>query len=412
MEKQTLPRKEPISLRTRRYRIALILLIAAAFALRLAYAVTTDGGKLSHDEKNYLEQAVRLVDKGVYAYNENEPNARVTPGYPLFVAAVAGIVGTDRLNAVENTVRYLQCAVGAGAVFLFYALGTRLWSRRAGLVAAAVAVFYPTYIWSPQLITTETLFLTAFLGMLYAQWLVVEENRPRDHVVAGALVALTVLIRPQVLPLAVIPYVFLWVRDRRLYAREILAAIAAFAVVMLPWWLRNAVTLHEFVLTAKGGMGNPFLAGTDPYFKGTIDWNEAQKGDQFQEGLERLKQGLKDDPWLWIRWFTVGKFMVLFKTPRLTLPGPLADLFTVLHLIFAWVGWLALLSFRSRPLRFLAAGLLLLTVIQLAFIPVARYAYPLYAFLMLGFGWAMSLLWNRLRGEEPRGYGYPSEYRL
>lgn len=387
-----------------------MLLVAAALILRVGYVATSDGGSLSHDEKNYSEQAVRLVDKGVYAYNEEVPNARVTPGYPLFVAAVMKAVGTDRLTAAQNAVRYLQCAIGAAAVLLMYGLGSELWNRRAGLVAAAMAAFYPTYIWSPQLLTTETLFLTAFLGMLYAQAKILQRGRMRDHVAAGLLVALTVLIRPQVLPLAVVPYLFLWVRDRRLYAREILAAAGAFALLMLPWWVRNAVTLHEFVLTAKGGMGNPFLAGTDPYFKGTIDWNEAQKGDQVQEGLKRLKEGLKEDPWLWIRWFTVGKFMVLFKTPRLTLPAPFADIFTALHLAFAWIGWLALLSFRNRPLRFLAAGLLLLVAIQLMFIPVARYAYPMYAFLMLGFGYAVSVLWNRLRGEED--LGYPSEYRF
>ncbi|MEO3947332.1 glycosyltransferase family 39 protein [Gorillibacterium sp. CAU 1737] len=392
------------------YGILLVLLVAAALVLRVGYVATSESTKLSHDEKNYSDQAVRLVTTGVYAYNAEEPNARVTPGYPLFVASFVKLYGADRLPAAQDAVRYLQCVLGAASVLLLFAIGRELWSPRAGLIAAAIAAFYPTYIWSPQLLTTETLFLAAFLGMLLAQAKILTRNRLRDHIAAGFLVALTVLIRPQVLPLAVVPYLFLWVRDRRLYMREILVAVGAFVLLMLPWWIRNLVTLNEFVLTAKGGMGNPFLAGTDPYFKGTIDWNEAQKGDQFQEGIKRLKEGLKEDPWLWIRWFTVGKFMVIFKTPRLTLPGVLADVFTAIHLAFAWVGWLALLSFRNRPLRFLAVGLLLLVGIQLLFIPVARYAYPMYAFLMLGAGYAVSLVWNRLRRPE-EALGYPGEYR-
>jgi hypothetical protein len=191
----------------------------------------------------------------------------------------------------------------------------------------------------------------------------------------------------------VIPYIFLWIEDRKLYLSAIVLSFSAFVLVMLPWWIRNIVTFHEFILLAKGGSGNPFLGGTDPYFRQTIDWSQVKEADQFNEGLRRIKQGLSDDPWLWIRWFTIGKFMVLFKTPYFhTLPETIANLLAKLHLIFVWVAWLCLISFRNRSLRFLTLSLLLLIAIHLLFVPDVRYSFGMYPFLMLGFAYAITVL--------------------
>ncbi|MBC8078784.1 MAG: glycosyltransferase family 39 protein [Gorillibacterium sp.] len=379
----------------RYYPTLVILLTVIALLLRLAYVWTTDTQTLSHDERNYSEQAIRLIEQGVYSYLSDEPNARVTPGYPLVVAAIYKAVGYKPLDRALFAVRILQCILGAVAVILMYLLGHELFNKETGMLAAVLVAFYPTYIWSPWLLTTETLFLTVLLGLLYYQARILRTNQLRYHMAAGLLLAFAVLIRPNVLPLAVIPYVFLWFRDRRLYAREIMIGMLSFASLMLPWWIRNALTLHEFIFTAKGGAGNPFLAGTDPYFRGTIDWAEAQKGNQLKEGLHRLSKGLREDPLLWIRWFTIGKFRVFFKTPHLTLPSPFAAIFVWLHLIFAWVGWISLLTFRNRSVRFLCVSLLVFLGIHMMFIPVTRYTYGMYPFLMLGFASAVTGIWNR-----------------
>ncbi len=180
----------------------------------------------------------------------------------------------------------------------------------------------------------------------------IQENRPGDHILMGVLLAVTVLIRPNILPLAVIPYVFLWIRHRKLFLPMIVRAVAAFAVVMMPWWIRNFITFHEFIPIAKGESGNPFLGGTDPYDRGTIDWSNINPEDQFAEGVRRLKQGLREDPWLWIRWYTVGKFKVFFfhrwvGPYPLYIPKWLDMLELKLHYLLACAGWvsLAVMSF-------------------------------------------------------------------
>jgi 4-amino-4-deoxy-L-arabinose transferase-like glycosyltransferase len=377
----------------RRYAYSLIFLMLAGLILRLFYALKGNHPELIFDQLEYTKLAIQYLEKGIFAYRDTSPNSLVTPGYPWFLIIMYRIFGYQPLDHALLAIRIVQSLISVCAIGLIYLLGRRLFNRPTGIIAAALMAFYPTYIWTTSLLTTETLFLSFFLALLYLQARIIQENRLSDHVWMGILLALTVLIRPNVLPLALIPYLFLWIEDRKLYLSAIVLSFSAFVIVMLPWWIRNIVTFHEFTLLAKGGSGNPLLGGTDPYFRQTIDWSQIKEEDQFSEGIRRIKQGFSEDPWLWIRWFTIGKFMVLFKTPYFhTLPVLIADILVKLHLIFSWVAWLSLISCRNRSLRFLTLSLLALLVIHLLFVPDVRYSFGMYPFLMLGFAYAVTVL--------------------
>ncbi|MEX2459710.1 MAG: glycosyltransferase family 39 protein [Paenibacillaceae bacterium] len=380
-------------MRDRRYAYFLVFLMLIGLILRLYYALKGHHEALIYDQLEYTKLAIQYIEKGIFAYRDISPNSLVTPGYPWFLIIMYRLLGYQPLDHALLAIRITQSFISIGAIGFIYLLGRRLFNRPTGIIAAALLTFYPTYIWTTSLLTTETLFLSFFLALLYLQTRIIQENRPSDHIWMGILLALTVLIRPNVLPLAAIPYIFLWIENRKLYGSAILLSFGAFALVMLPWWIRNIATFHQFTLLANGGSGNPFLGGTDPYFRQTIDWSQMKEDDQFNEGLQRIKQGLSDDPWLWIRWFTVGKFMVLFKTPYFhTLPVLIANILVKLHLIFAWVAWLSLISCRNRSLRFLTLSLLALLVIHLLFVPDVRYSFGMYPFLMLGFAYAVTVL--------------------
>jgi 4-amino-4-deoxy-L-arabinose transferase-like glycosyltransferase len=375
----------------RRYAYYLIFLMVIGLVLRLFYAFKGNHEALIFDQLEYTKLAIQYLEKGIFAYRDTSPNSLVTPGYPWFLIMMYRLFGYQTLDHALLAIRIVQSIISVCAIGLIYLLGKRLFNRPAGIIAATLMTFYPTYIWTTSLLTTETLFLSFFLALIYFQIKIIQNNRLSDHIWMGFLLALTVLIRPNVLPLAIIPYLFLWIENRKLYLSAIALSFSAFVVVMLPWWIRNVVTFHEFILLANGGSGNPLLGGTDPYFRQTIDWSQIKEEDQFSEGIRRIKQGFSEDPWLWFRWFTIGKFMVLFKTPYFyTLPVLIANILVKLHLIFAWVAWISLISCRNRSLRFLTVSLVTLVVIHLLFVPDVRYSFGMYPFLMLGFGYAIS----------------------
>jgi hypothetical protein len=62
------------------------------------------------------------------------------------------------------------------------------------------------------------------------------------------------------------------------------------------------------IFIARGEASNPFLGGTDPYFRSTIDWNHIDKDHQFVEGVKRIKEGMMEDPILWLKWM-IGWYM-------------------------------------------------------------------------------------------------------
>ncbi|WJH33110.1 glycosyltransferase family 39 protein [Paenibacillus sp. CC-CFT747] len=372
------------------YGIGAILLLA--LALRLHYVLTYPFEPVNYDQLNYTKLAIQWLEKGVYAYRDTAPNTLVTPGFPAFLTAILGLFGYEPLEPALMTVRIIQCFVALGAIFFIYKIGERLFHPATGLLAALFAAVHPSYAVSVSLILTEVLFLTCFTAFLYFQVRVIQDNKPWDHVGMGILLGLTVLIRPNVLPLAVVPYFFLWFTHRKLFLPMIVRSVAAFAIIMMPWWIRNALTFHTFIPIAKGESGNPFLGGTDPYFRGTIDWGSIKEEDQMKEGIRRLKEGLREDPSLWIRWYTIGKFKVFNlhiwqgAYPSYV-PQWYATLIQKLHFALVYIGWpaLPLLSLmRSRSALYLTVSLFIFYGIHAMFIPVDRYIYGMLPFLMLG----------------------------
>lgn len=347
---------------------------------------------LEWDQLNYTKMALQWLDTGVYAYRDTAPNTLVTPGLPVFLALMFRLFGREHPEATLMLVRELQCFIALIAVWFFYRIGSRLFSPGAGLLAALMAAVYPSYVWSSSLILTEVIFLSSFSVLLFLQVRLIQENRPWDHVLAGLMLGLTVLIRPNALPLGVVPYLFLWAKDRKLPLGMIWRGFISFSVVMLPWWIRNWITFQAFIPIARGEAGNPFLGGTDPYFRGTIDWSAIGEEGQFQEGLRRIREGLGQDPLLWIGWFTVGKFRVFFRTLWVgpypfSVPEWYYYLLNKLHFAVVYIGLIALpaMTLRRKPgFGFLLTGLALFWGVHQLFIPVDRYLYGMLPFLMLG----------------------------
>jgi 4-amino-4-deoxy-L-arabinose transferase-like glycosyltransferase len=368
----------------------LTAVLAAGLHLRLRFVLGQDYAPLEWDQLEYTKLAIQLLKRGIYAYRDTVPNTLVTPGWPMLLVVFFRLFGYDPLEPTLMIIRVFQCFLALGAIIFLYLTGLRLFGPATGLLAAGMAAVYPSYVWSASLILTEVPFLTCFTALLFVQVRILQDNRRRDHVLAGLLLGLCVLIRPNSLPLAFVPYLLLRMEKKRIEWGGAGLGIAAFAFVMMPWWVRNWLTFHEIILIAKGEAGNPFLGGTDPYFRRTIDWSKVNGKVQFAEGMRRIRQGLRDDPGLWLSWLTVGKFKTFFRTMWVgpypfTVPGWYYELLVQLHRYIVRIGLLTALALApwSRSVRFLALSLAVFLSVHMAFIPVDRYAYAMLPMLML-----------------------------
>ncbi len=386
---------------TRRQAIALTGILGVATVARiwwlLSHAPGVESGTV--DEMGYATVARQLLESGFYGYNATVPNAFTTPGYPLFVAGVFRLANALGLGGGGEfaAMRIAQMLLGIVAVWLVFLIGRRAVGVRVGLIASAVMAVYPSAFMAQQRLLTESLFTALLLGWLLLALKLRERRTWQLHAALGALLALMVLVRPTVALLGVVLYALDLAENRDWrFALNSLVALLAFCLVMSPWWIRNRVVLGETVLLATQ-TGNPFLRGTDPwdpYDKiGPSILEGVAEEDMQRVGAERLKAGLRDDPATYVTWYTVGKWWYLWRTPWYE-----ATWFSkVLHWVFVvglgWVG--AIAGLFDRRVRLLALTVVVMTVTQLAFIPITRYMYPLTAVAMVLAAWVVSSAWER-----------------
>ena len=245
---------------------ALVVVVALAFGLRLEAALTPieDPGT---DSRAYAALAEGLYEHGRYEGEGVPRPSDWSPGAPLLFAGVYMVTGGVHPRAALVTV----ALIGSATVLLVYLLARRLAGggaagTAAGLVAAGLAAIYPTFIDASGRLLSEplaALLLTAFaLTFLRAA----DRETTRGWAPPGALLGALTLTRPEYLPLApafaLLALALVWRsrgRTSGLAAAGVLAV--SFAVVIVPWTVRNYVALDRVVPVSTGG-GKALFIGT------------------------------------------------------------------------------------------------------------------------------------------------------
>ncbi|NLE26478.1 MAG: hypothetical protein GX625_14260, partial [Clostridiaceae bacterium] len=147
--------------------IFLSLIFILALGLRaVVFLKQMNVMNLSYDPRNYWIMSHQIVDDGIYGYAYDTPsgvpNARVMPGYPLFLVAVYKILGDKFLQI--TAVRLLQVIASCFSVLLgFLFVKNAFKNDLAALLTALFMAIYPTYVLSTVMLLTETLALFTML---------------------------------------------------------------------------------------------------------------------------------------------------------------------------------------------------------------------------------------------------------
>jgi 4-amino-4-deoxy-L-arabinose transferase-like glycosyltransferase len=259
----------------RRRRAILLLIVLVALVLRLGFWIgvlgfdSTGGG----DEPDYHHFATTVAAGEGFVDRDGRPSAVRPPLYPLALGGLYAVLGPD-----PDVGRAFQVVLGAVVVLLVYALGSRLFSRRVGLLAAALAAVNPSLIYLSALLTTENLYLVLLLLIL-----LLTARRPAtpqpgvvSFAAAGIVGGLLCLTRPGGAAFVLLGgLAALFLSGIRIGARSARAAVFVLlaALVVAPWSIRNQRAFGEFVpFTTQGGFNfyacNNEVAYDDPAFHG------------------------------------------------------------------------------------------------------------------------------------------------
>ena len=153
-----------------------------------------------------------------------------SPGLPLMMAVFEKIGGRD-------AVFYVVPLLGALTVWASYMLGRQLGGASAGAIAAVLMVCSPIFLWFLVQPMSDVP-----VAACWAAALVFAAARPsiRNATITGIAAAAAILVRPNLVPLALIPALLLATtaeaRTRRLLLLAVPAAAAALVIATLNWY--------------------------------------------------------------------------------------------------------------------------------------------------------------------------------
>jgi 4-amino-4-deoxy-L-arabinose transferase-like glycosyltransferase len=254
--------------------------LAAGLALRLYFLLVYP--QTSGDTAFYEQFAENWLKHGTYAMNVGgvlTPIDIRVPGYPAYLALVYAITGRTgeaaRLWVMlgQAALDLLTCIVIAAlAALLVFACAPTGKPRRAFRIAlwlAALCPFTANYVAVP-LTETFAFFFTSLALLLMcilflhfrgsplpsiAEQMWISSRAPALVGAIGLVVGVGTLFRPEtplllaVMWIVALPYL-LSRRQIRRAAQLVLISGAACILPLLPWGIRNAITLHEFQFLA------------------------------------------------------------------------------------------------------------------------------------------------------------------
>lgn len=243
----------------RRWPVLAILVVVVVARLAIAFHLRADW--LTTGQPAY-DRIAQHVERGVgFSIDGRTPSAETPPVYPLLLAGLYEVLGRHWWSLA-----LLQTLFDVGSALLLVVLGTRLFSRRVGVAAAAVFAVYPYLASQSAQLMDTSLFTLCLLGFLAVSLRLAESGTRLDAVLVGVVAAVGFLVRPTIAVVAVLLPALLALRGmgrRRLWAAVAVAAAAA-VIAIVPWTVRNAVAFHTFVPGAAKG-GTNFWIGNSPH---------------------------------------------------------------------------------------------------------------------------------------------------
>ena len=230
------------------------------------------------------------------------------PLYP-YLLSIIFLFAPNNLLAVYS----IQLALGMCSVVLIYCIGKRIYSERAGLIAAGFSLIYsPLTFFETKILPTTT---GIFLGLLSIYLLTrAEQERKWPYWTGGAaILGVATICRPNyLLMIPLLIFGILVVHRKQL--KE--AVIPILILILLPSLIIGTITLRNYVvgkdlvpITANAGI--TFAQGNNPWARGSIAvipgfsgevTNQRHEETQIAERITGRKLKPSEVNTFWFKW--------------------------------------------------------------------------------------------------------------
>lgn len=363
------------------------------------YFLLGDLVKRNNDDVKYIHSARLILNKGVLAYNTGEdPSVFIMPAFPIILAGFMSVFGQETGGVIAF--RIFHCILQSLSIYFIFCIARRTFNTRVALIACALSCLYLPDYFSSGSILMETIFRTIMLLMVITTFIALDKNKTSWYILMGVLTAVAAYFKPHA---TLYPAVFLifWWRSKlswRLMIKYVAWMAITYIVLLTPWWIRNWVTFNKFILFTNSG-GSPFLLGTrikgqlppagfflehPEYDPKTIFQGYDQTA--VQKGKDIIAYGFKHEPFKYLYWYTIGRWVELYFHPFYSRPfwpitRPVMNVIQIVLMVVNMLG-IALALYHAKIRKHwdkLLPILLTLgyfTVIYFPFVAFNRYGYP------------------------------------
>lgn len=231
-----------------------------------AYVVVNPVEHPADDSAAYYAISKALYEEQSFGGPEFRDSSDWSPGAPFLYAAAYYATGGAR----EGTARIVEALLGVATILVVFALGWRLGGRElgrwVGLFAAFAVAVYPPFIHTTGELMSEPPAMLSLPAAILAFLWASDRGGTWPWLAPGLLFGLTAMFRPEYLFVGLAFVVLAALRAGR--GREwrgglaaALVLLAAFALPIIPWTVRNAIVLDRVVPISTGG-GKALYVGT------------------------------------------------------------------------------------------------------------------------------------------------------
>lgn len=230
----------------------LLILICMAIVGRLAFAVPAfiDPSRAAacSDTEQYEKIAQNLLDGHGFTQESSppfNPDSKITPGYPCFLAAINGIFPQSRIAVVV-----LQILLALVPLISLYQFTRRRFGERAAFWGGVILIADVNFALYVNQVMTETVFVALFIPALIMVIESMEERKWVKVAGVGLLLGTATLVRPILIYFSAV--LLLWIFLSRFKPVKLAkwAVILGLQVIcVLPWVIRNRVEFGETFYT-------------------------------------------------------------------------------------------------------------------------------------------------------------------
>jgi hypothetical protein len=210
------------------------------------------------DQNFYWRQGQDLAQGFGFVYRNNFGERVATAVHPPLYSAYLGLVALTG-HTSHATFRFASTLLGFGAVIVIGLAGRRIAGPRAGIIAAVLAALYPNLWMNDAMMLSESMYALVIALVLLCSYRFRDRFSTANALLLGGSVALAALTRAEAAFLAVLLVVplALMARDHAWRTRLIRGgtALAAAAIVVAPWVIRNYLTFESHPITISNGSG-------------------------------------------------------------------------------------------------------------------------------------------------------------